>query len=278
MKSILITGASTGIGKACALHLDTLGYRVFAGVRNEVDGAALQRDASERLAPVFLDVTDESSIFSAVERIARETDGTLDGLINNAGIGRGGALEAIPMEEIRTLFDVNVIGLLAMTKAVLPLVLQAKGCIINMGSTAGIMAFPGASAYSASKFAVRALTDSLRLELKPLGVRVVLVAPGAVESRIWEKGAAFKQRMREHLDPAIAERYRTLRAFGDRMNTELKKIPAQRVADIVEEALTTAHPNAHYLVGRDAKGAAKAARLPKRLLDWMILKRIAQSA
>ena len=209
-----------------------------------------------------------------MERIAAETGGALDGLVNNAGIGRSGVLEAIPLEEIRTVFDVNVIGLFAVTKAFLPQLLKAKGRIINVGSSSSYMALPGASAYAASKFAVRALSDSLRLECKPLGVDVVLVAPGAVESRIWEKGIAFKERMRESIDPEVAERYRVYREFGDKMVSELKKIPAQEVANAVEAALTAAKPKRCYLVGGDAKGAAIASRLPKSLLEWIILKRI----
>ncbi len=274
MKSILITGASSGIGKATALHLDTLGYRVFAGVRREEDGTALRQEASERLSPVILDVADDASIAAAVQHIASETGGTLDGLINNAGIGRSGVLEAIPIEEIRTLFDVNVIGVFAVTKAFIPMLLKAKGRIINIGSSSGFMAFPGASAYAASKFAVHALSDSLRLELKLQGVHVILVAPGAIESRIWEKGTEFKKRMRENIDPDVAERYRVFREYGDRMISDLKKIPAQEAADVVETAFTAENPKPVYLVGSDARRARKVGRFPKRLLDWMILKLI----
>jgi len=191
-KAIVITGASTGIGKACALHLDKLGFKIYAGVRKQIDGDALKRESSDRLTPLFIDVTNSESIASAVSLVAKETAGEVFGLVNNAGIGRSGVLEVLPVAEIRKLMEVNVIGLMAVTQAFIPMLRKAKGRIINIGSTSSFLAFAGASAYSASKFAVRAITDSLRLELKPFGISVVLVAPGAIETPIWEKGKTFR--------------------------------------------------------------------------------------
>ena len=192
-KTIVITGTSTGIGKASALHLDKMGFKVYACVRKQVDGDNLKMEASDRLTPIILDVTDEESINSAANIIEKETDGKLFGLVNNAGVGIGGTLEVTPVKEIRKLMEVNVIGLLAVTKAFIPMLRKSKGRIINIGSTSSLLAFPGASAYSASKFAVRAITDSLRLELKPFGISVILVAPGAVESEIWKKGESLQK-------------------------------------------------------------------------------------
>ena len=163
-KTILITGTSSGIGKACALYLDKLGFKVYAGVRKQVDGENLKKETSERLTPLILDVTDGESIRTAVTMIEKETDGKVYGLINNAGIGRSGTLEVTPVAEIRKLMEVNLIGLMAVTKAFIPMLRKERGRIINIGSTSGFLAFPGAGAYSASKFAVRALTDSLRIE------------------------------------------------------------------------------------------------------------------
>ena len=273
-QAVVITGTSTGIGKACALYLDRIGYKVYAGVRNQVDGDNLKKEASERLAPVILDVTDENSIIKAAGIIEKEAGDNLFGLINNAGIGRGGALEVTPVAEMRKLMEINVIGLMAVTQAFIPMLRKSRGRIINIGSTSSMLAIPGASVYCASKFAVRAITDSLRLELKPFDMKVVMVAPGAVESAIWEKGRAYKEEMRKTVQPEIAELYAPLRKFGDKLNTELKKIPADEVAKIVTDALTSPKPKPYYLVGNDAKGAAKAARLPKRFLDWIIMKRI----
>ena len=183
-------------------------------------------------------------------------------------------MEVTPVAEIRKLMEINVIGLMAVTQAFIPMLLKGKGRIINIGSTSSLLAFPGASAYSASKFAVRAITDSLRIELKPFGIFVILVAPGAVESAIWEKGKAYKEEMRKTVKPEIAELYAPLKKFGDRINEELKKIPADEVAKTVAQAFSSNKPKCYYVVGKDAKGAAIATRLPKSLLDWIILKRI----
>lgn len=273
-KTIVITGTSTGIGKASALHLDKMGFKVYACVRKQVDGDNLKMEASDRLTPIILDVTDEESINSAANIIEKETDGKLFGLVNNAGVGIGGTLEVTPVKEIRKLMEVNVIGLLAVTKAFIPMLRKSKGRIINIGSTSSLLAFPGASAYSASKFAVRAITDSLRLELKPFGISVILVAPGAVESEIWKKGKVYKNEMRKNVKPEIAQLYTQLIKFGDKLNAELKKIPAIEVAKDVAHALTSEKPKLYYFVGKDAKGAAKATKFPKSFLDWIIMKRI----
>ena len=193
-KAILVTGASSGIGKACALHLDKMGFRVYAGVRKQADSDSLKKEARKRLTPIILDVTNAKSISEAADTVDKDTGGEVFGLINNAGIGRGGALEVTPVAEIRKLMEVNVIGLMAVTQAFLPMLRHGNGRIVNIGSTSSLLAFPGASAYSASKFAVRAITDALRLELKPFGMFVIMVAPGAVESAIWEKGCSNLER------------------------------------------------------------------------------------
>ena len=171
----MVTGASTGIGKAIALALDAVGFRLFAGVRSEADGAALRREATGTLTPLFLDVTDESSIARAVEMMTGQINGELYGLVNNAGVGLGGPLELVPISETRKLMEVNVIGLLAVTQAFVPLLRKARGRIVNMGSLAGIIAIPGGSGYAASKFAVQAITDSLRVEFAPFGIQVTIV-------------------------------------------------------------------------------------------------------
>lgn len=277
-KAVLITGTSTGIGKACAHHLEQLGFTVYAGVRQLSDGDRLKAESTERLKPILLDVTQAESIQSATDAVAKETDGRLFALINNAGIGRGGALEVTPVPEMKKVMDVNVIGLMAVTQAFIPMIRKAKGRILNIGSTSSLLAVPGASVYSASKFAVRAITDALRLELRPFGISVVLVAPGAVESRIWDKGSLYKQELRKTISPEIAELYRPLAKFGDKLTEEMKKIPASVVAEQVADVLTIRKPKPYYIVGKDAKGAAKAARLPRGLLDWIILKRIERIA
>ena len=277
-KAILITGSSTGIGKACALYLDKIGFKVYAGVRKQADADSLKEEASDKLSPIILDVTDAELIENAVGIIEKENDGEIFGLINNAGIGLTGVVEVIPVDEVRKLMEVNVIGLLALAKAMIPLLRRSKGRIINIGSPSGLIALPGASAYAASKFAVRAITDSLRVEVKSFGVQVILVSPGPTDSEIWEKGKAYKKEMRKNVKPEIVEHYKTFAKFGDKIEKELKTMPADVVAKVVAKALTSAKPKYYYNVGSDSKGAAFFAKLPKRLTDWMILKRINQLA
>jgi len=190
-KTIVITGTSSGIGKACALYLDKMGFKVYAGVRKQVDGDNLKKESSDKLSPIILDVNNTESINAAVSIIKKETDGNVFGLINNAGIGQGGPLEIIPVSEIRKVMEINVIGLVAVTQAFLPMLRKNKGRIINIGSSTSIIAFPGASIYAASKFAVRALTDSLRVELKLFDMHAVLIVPGHVETVLWNKEDEF---------------------------------------------------------------------------------------
>lgn len=278
MKTILITGSSTGIGKSCALHLDKLGFKVFAGVRKQSDGDNLKEEASGKLIPVILDVTDDESIRSAVNTITKENGGELFGLVNNAGIGISGALEVTPVEEVRKVMEVNVIGLLAVTRAMMPLLRKSNGRIINIGSSSSFVALPGASVYAGSKYAVRAITDSLRLELKHLGISSILIAPGAVESELWEKRRVYRTELRKTIKPEIAGHYKTLAKFGDKIDRVIKKTPAIEVAKAVEDALTSSRPKLCYPVGNDAKSATKAYLFPKRFLDWAIMKRIGRLA
>ncbi len=273
-KAILITGTSTGIGKACALHLDKLGFKIYAGVRKQVDGDNLKKEASQRLTPVILDVTGDEAISSAAQLVAKETGGELYGLVNNAGIALSGVLEATPADEIRKLMDVNVTGLLAVTKAFTPMLRKGKGRIVNIGSASGHVAFPGLSVYCASKFAVRAISDALRVELNPFGMNVILVAPGPVESDIWDKVNAYKEELRKTIDPELLQLYAPLIRFGDKIHKTVKIIPAHEVAKDVAHAFTAKKPKLYYMVGGEAKGAAIAAKLPKKFLDWVTLKRI----
>ncbi|MEK7693262.1 MAG: SDR family oxidoreductase, partial [Chloroflexota bacterium] len=186
-RSVVITGASTGIGEACALHLDALGWRVFAGVRKGADGEALQRKASARLIPVRIDVTDQASIASACDAVAQELGARgLDGLVNNAGIAVAAPLEFVPIDDLRRQLEINVIGQIAVTQAFLALIRTARGRIVNIGSVSGKLATPFTGPYSASKFAMEALTDALRIELRPWKIEVSIVEPGSIATPIWE--------------------------------------------------------------------------------------------
>ena len=271
---VVITGASSGIGEACALHLDALGYRVFAGVRRPEDGEAVQARASARLTPVLLDVTDAVSVHQAAG-LVREVVGAagLAGLVNNAGIAIGGPLEVVPPVDLRKQFEVNVVGQMMVTQAFLPLIRLGRGRIVNIGSIAGLAATPFVGPYSASKFALEALTDALRLELRPWGIHVSIVEPGAVESRIWEKGRQRAVQMEVAASPEAKAAYgeAVARVREAMAQAERRAIPARAAAEAVAHALRAARPKTRYLVGRDARlRAVLAAWLPDRVQDWLL--------
>lgn len=191
MKSALVTGASTGIGYAAALRLDADGWQVFAGVRRESDGEALRKAGSERLEPLILDVTEPEQIAAAAKRVGEKVgSGGLDGLVNNAGIVLGGPVETLEISDLRRQLETNVIGQVAVTKALLPMIRAARGRVVFVGSVNGRMSLPYLSPYSASKHAIEAIGDSLRGEMHPFGVKVSIIEPGAIETPMREKGNA----------------------------------------------------------------------------------------
>jgi NAD(P)-dependent dehydrogenase (short-subunit alcohol dehydrogenase family) len=273
-KAIVITGASTGIGAACALHLDRLDFQVFAGVRRQVDGDALRQQASHRLIPLFLDVTEPASIAAAANTVSAAVAETgLVGLVNNAGIALGGPLEFIPITELRRQLEVNVIGQVAVTQAFLPLLRRGRGRIVNIGSISGRVATPFLGPYAASKFALSALTDSLRMELRPWGIEVCLVEPGPIATPIWAKSLAVAEQMVQNLPPQAHAFYGS--AFDKMRELALNRsqmaIPPEAVAKVVAHALTAPRPKTRYLVGPGAWLAAFLAKFaPDRLRDWLI--------
>jgi NAD(P)-dependent dehydrogenase (short-subunit alcohol dehydrogenase family) len=273
--SIVITGASTGIGRACALRLDRLGYRVYAGVRKAEDAACLQELASERLLPIMLDVTDPGSIAAARDEVAaRIGQSGLDGLVNNAGIAVGGPLEFTPIAEMRRQLEVNVVGMLAVTQAFLPLLRQARGRIVNISSVAGYFATPFMGPYDASKHAVEGMSDALRLELQPWGMRVVLVEPGEIATPIWAKSLATAEDTLRTLPPQATQLYGTMIDYMFAYVKAIQGIPADEVAKVVAKALTARAPHARYRVGRDAHVGRILSRLPDGLRDRLILRRL----
>jgi NAD(P)-dependent dehydrogenase (short-subunit alcohol dehydrogenase family) len=262
--SVLVTGASSGIGRACALHLDGLGSRVFAGVRTESAAESVRRAASDRLVPVLLDVTDTAAIDMAVAFIESALDGRgLVGVVNNAGVAHGGPIEYLPIEEWRKQLEVNVIGQVAVTKAMMPLVRRGRGRIVFIGSIGGRVGTPLLSPYAASKFAIEGIAECLRHELRPFGVRVVVVDPGAVKTDIWDKGRRYADEMEQRL-PAEATALYGDAITGLRRSIEQQDrigIPPEQVARVVARALFSDRPWARYLVGRDAQVAGIIARL-----------------
>ena len=272
--TVAITGCSTGIGEACALWLDRAGWRVFAGVRREEDGARLASRASARLTPVIIDVTDAESIARAADTVrAGLAGGGLAGLVNNAGIAIAAPLEHIPIEEFRRQLDVNVVGQLAVTQAFLPLLRAEAGRVVLIGSIAGRLTVPFLGPYSASKFALEAMADALRVELQPWSMHVSLVEPGSIATPIWNKGTAHAERMQAQIGPAVTGQYGpALEAIRQAAAASARRgIPAEAVAKVVEHALTSPSPKTRYLVGADARQRAWLAKLaPDRLRDALL--------
>lgn len=266
--AVLVTGTSSGIGRATALLLDAEGYRVFAGVRKEADGRELSQACSDRLTPVTIDVTDAGHIESAREQLAEAVGGEgLVGLVNNAGVGGGGPIEFMPLEELRRTIEINLIGQVAVTQACIPLLRRAKGTIVFIASIGGRVASPFMSPYNTSKFAIEALGESLRHELRPWEIDVTVVEPGSIDTEIWSKG---NEQIRERLDemPEDARRLygRQITRFGEVLNeTASRGIPAEKVAEVVHKAIASDNPKHRYLVGTDAKiGARLKGTLPDR--------------
>lgn len=261
-KTILITGASTGIGEACARHLDTLGHRVFAGVRKQEDADRLKAVASDRLVPVFLDVTDEAQIEAAAKTIDEDV-GSLTGVVNNAGIGRGGPLEYLPIQEWRDQLEVNVVGQVAVTKAMMPLLRKDRGRIVFVGSIGGRVGTPLMGPYNASKFALEGIAEALRHELHPWGLHVAVVEPGAVKTPIWSKADDTMERLKREMAPEAFDHYAPhLEAFEKGIrDAERRGVGADKVAKAVEHALFARRPKDRYLVGSDAMAIGNLSRV-----------------
>jgi len=268
-RSVLVTGASTGIGRATAELLHERGFRVFAGVRKQEDAESLR---AAGILPLILDVTDEKHIAAAARAIA-DDGGGLYGLVNNAGIASAAPLEFVPVDDLRHQLEVNVVGQVAVTQAVLPLLRAANGRIVNITSIGGLIAGQMLGPYNASKFALEAVTHVLRQELAPWGIEVVAIEPGVIATPIWSTSAASADRM---LAPRLAE---VTALYGAQIEAAQKMaangtkhgIPPLEVAKAVEKALTASRPKTRYPVGTDAKiGAALLARLPDRTRDRLL--------
>jgi len=274
VKATLITGASTGIGRATALHLDNKGWRVFAGVRREEDAASLREAGSDRLEPLTLDVTDPVQIATAAERIGVETRRAgLDGLVNNAGIAVPGPLETLPIEDFKRQIDVNLSAQVAVTQAMLPAIRSARGRIVFITSIGGLMAFPMFGAYHAAKFGLEAVGDVFRQELRPWGISVSVVEPGSIATPIWDRGQQEVDAIGGRAGAAHTDLYgEAIVAYREvARKTGARGIPPEKVAARIEHALGARRPRTRYLVGADARGQALATRiLPTRLVDWMV--------
>jgi NAD(P)-dependent dehydrogenase (short-subunit alcohol dehydrogenase family) len=281
-KSVLITGCSTGIGEAIALRMDRLGWRVLAGVRTPLDGERLQAVASERLRWVRLDVTDAAGIAVAFEQASAWLDGApLDGLVNNAGIVVGGPLEYLPLDDFRRQFEVNVVGLLAVTQAALPLLRRGRGRIVNIGSIGGRVTSPIVGPYCASKFAVEAISDALRLELAEWGIYTSVIEPGVVVTPIWDKGVRDLEAATARLPGEALERYGWYLKAMRRIigGAPRRGVAVDTVADATEHALVSSRPRHRYVIGLDARVRLAAQTiLPRRWMDAIVLRVLRKAA
>ena len=273
-RNAVISGASTGIGRAIALHLDGLGFRVFAGVRRDEDGETLRAAASERLVALRLDVTDEAGVAAAAKTVAAAVGAEgIQGLINNAGVGGGGIGEFIELDALRRLFEVNVFGVAVMTRDFLPLVRQGSGRVVHIGSNGGYTTSPFLAPYAATKHAIEALADGLRRELRPWGIEVALIEPGSVKTPIWEKGRDEIDRLRRTLPDRGKELYEPMIAsFAAYLDqTAARGVPPERVAEAVAHALTARRPRTRYRVGPDARIMWWLGKLlPDRVIDALL--------
>jgi NAD(P)-dependent dehydrogenase (short-subunit alcohol dehydrogenase family) len=275
----LVTGASTGIGRATALQLAGSGWTVLAGVRNEAAAEALRDAASQNggapgqgrgVQPITLDVTSAEQITAAAAAV-NDAGGRLDALINNAGIGVGGPLELIAPDELRRQFEVNVFGQIDVTRALLPALRRAGGRIVFISSIGGRVPTPFTAPYAASKHAIEAFGDALRVELRTSNVRSILIEPGSVLTPIWDKADTAAQAIT--IPPELSQQYGHVtgamsKALAD---TAKRGVPPERVAATIERALTATRPRARYLVGTDAKIMLALRRLlPDLVFDRFI--------
>ena len=272
--AVIVTGASTGIGRATALDLASRGFDVFAGVRREADGDSVAAESSGAVTPVILDVTDAATIDGAALRVTDAVgDGGLRGLVNNAGIAEPAPLEIMPIDALRRQLEVNVVGQVAVTQAFLPLIRSAQGRVVNISSVGGRVASPALGAYAASKFAIEALSDSLRMELHQWGIHVSVIEPGSFGTEIWRRGGEAADSTIERVPEEKRRLYADLIAAVRRLarRTEQRGRPPDAVVRAIVHALTASRPRTRYVVGTDARIQMALARLlPDRAYDALV--------
>jgi NAD(P)-dependent dehydrogenase (short-subunit alcohol dehydrogenase family) len=277
-RAVVVTGTSSGIGRACALLLIRNGFTVFAGVRKAADGDSLRKEAGERLVPLQIDVTDHEGVAAAARLTAitlRERGQSLYALVNNAGIGVSAPLEFQPLDDIRRSFEVNVLGQIAVTQAFLPLLRETRGRIVNICSIGDRIAIPFGGTLNGSKSAFAMMSESLRLELRPWGMHVVIIDPGAITTPAVDKTLGDPEGMLRRMSPDAERLYgQFFRGFIERAGArERNGSPPDVVAEAVLSALRDAHPHRRYIVGKGARVLATLPKiLPAPLLDRVRMK------
>jgi NAD(P)-dependent dehydrogenase (short-subunit alcohol dehydrogenase family) len=268
---IVVTGASTGMGAAVVKELARKGFHVLAGVRRDVDADALR---TERTEPHILDITVDSDVAAIAERVARDPLGRpLRALVSNAGISVNAPVEALPIAEWRRQFEVNLFGHVAMTQALLPALLRSAGTVVNISSVGGRVALPTYGAYAGSKFALEAVSDSLRREVGHLGVKVVVIEPGAVKTAMLERGIANADRLNVAMTADQLERYGDLVAAVSEQARSFGRdgVSAESAARVIAKAAAASRPRSRYTIGRDAAVLVRLARLlSDRVLDRVV--------
>jgi NAD(P)-dependent dehydrogenase (short-subunit alcohol dehydrogenase family) len=266
--TVLVTGASTGIGEATVLHLRELGFEPVAGVRKDEDAERLGRSG---IRSVRLDVTDADQIAAVRAELG---EGALAGLVNNAGIAVAGPIEFLPVEQLRRQLEINLIGQVGVTQALLPALRRARGRVVNISSIGGRVALPLLGAYNMSKFGLEAFSDALRRELRPQGVDVIAIEPGGIKTPIWKKGGERADEIVGDMTPEGKQLYGRMMAAVRKETVKIEQVrglPPRAVAEVIGTALTAGRPRTRYVIGRDAKARAVLARVvPDRVMDRLI--------
>jgi NAD(P)-dependent dehydrogenase (short-subunit alcohol dehydrogenase family) len=277
MRSVVITGASTGIGWASAKLLLDRGFRVFGSVRKQADAERMKSEFGANFTPLLFDVTDEAAVLAAAREVRIALNGeTLAGLVNNAGIAVAGPVLGLSADEFRRQMEVNVVGPVIATQAFGPLLgadpslKGPKGRIVMISSVAGKNGNPLMAAYAASKHAIEGLSESLRREMMLFGIDVIIIAPGAVKTPIWSKA--------EEIDISAYQNSPFFPALGKirKFMLQLSEtgLPAEKIAEAIAEALTSASPKVRYQLTPDPMRHLMTAVLPKRMVDRIIAKRL----
>ncbi len=275
-QTVVITGASSGIGRACVARMVATGWRVFAAVRKSEDGNRLKSEFGTELAPIIMDITDRATIIAAAEQVSSGLNAPgLDGLVNVAGIGMMRPIEYATPEDLQEIFEINVFGQLAVTRAFLPLIRKSRGRIVNISSVGAHIAIPFGGPINASKSAFGTFSDTLRLELHPFGIHVCTVEPGAIKTPAVEKTLGNVAEVVRMLPPLGGEQYgEMLKGFARRAyEREMNGSSPDVVAEVVHRALTARRPRPRYVVGKHASLLTALPRiLSGRLLDAIVLR------
>ncbi|MGI9457590.1 MAG: SDR family oxidoreductase [Aeoliella sp.] len=269
-RTVLVTGCSSGIGKATARLLADRGFRVLAGVRCQQHADDLAATELTNLEPVLLDVTSDENVSQIIELVRDSSPNGLYAVVNNAGVGLPAAVELSTLDEVRNLFEVNTIAPLRIIQGCLPLLRQAGGRVVNISSMNGTMALPMVGAYSASKFALEALSDTLRVELRPWNIPISIIRPGQVRTSIFDKARASLSKRQCEIPEQLKNGYEVMYSRAAQFNERGAKshTSPEKVASVVLRALTVKRPRARYHVGMDAHGMQLVNKvMPQRLID-----------